>query len=57
MRRIGAVLPPWQGTAGIDATTRAAAVPERCAPLATLARSVSGFTPVAATPTLSSTSP
>ena len=46
MRRIGAVLPAWPGTPGIDETTRAAAVPERCAPLATLARSISGFTPV-----------
>jgi cardiolipin synthase A/B len=46
MRRIGAVLPAWTGTPGIDETTWAAAVPERCVPLATLARSISGFTPV-----------
>jgi cardiolipin synthase A/B len=46
MRRIGAVLPAWSGTPGIEEATRAAAVPERCAPLATLARSISGFTPV-----------
>jgi cardiolipin synthase A/B len=46
MRRIGAVLPAWSGTPGIDEASRAAAVPERCAPLATLARSISGFTPV-----------
>jgi cardiolipin synthase A/B len=57
MRRVGAVLPAWPATPGIGEATRAAAVPERCVPLATLARSISGFTPVAATRTLSSTPP